>query len=108
MPHIRTKCECKIWKGYSRYLNPFKMRLHLTLLFVIVLQFCYGQSGNYPLQIISSDKPKEFFSKKFSYRTQCKDSIQAKREGKDLFEKLRSFGYLSASIDSVTVDSVRA
>jgi outer membrane protein assembly factor BamA len=83
------------------------MRFSLTLLTVLILQFCYGQKGTYSLEVISSDKPKEFFSKKFSYRVINKDSTQALTEGKDLFDKLRSFGYLAASIDSISADSVR-
>ncbi|MES2619306.1 MAG: POTRA domain-containing protein [Bacteroidota bacterium] len=80
------------------------MRLFLTFCLFLFLQFSFGQT-NYSLQVISSDKPKEFFAKKFSYRNQFKDSLQPAKEGKELFEKLRISGYLAASIDSTVIDS---
>lgn len=80
------------------------MRLSLTLCFFLFLKCSFGQT-NYSLQVISSDKPKEFFTKKFSYRNQFKDSLQPVKEGKELFEKLRASGYLAASIDSIVIDS---
>ncbi len=81
------------------------MRFTLTASLFLLLKICFGQN-NYSLQIISPDKPKEFFTKKFSYRVQFKDSLQPIKEGRELFDKLRSFGYAGASIDSVVADSV--
>ena len=80
------------------------MRFTLIASLLLLLTLCFGQR-NYSLQVISPDKPKEFFVKKFSYRVQFKDSLQPIKEGKELFEKLRSFGYVAASIDSVVADS---
>jgi hypothetical protein len=70
---------------------------------LFLLKFCFSQS-NYSLQVVSADKPKEFFTKKFSYKNHFKDSLQANAEAKDLFNKIRSFGYLASSIDSTTSD----
>ena len=57
--------------------------------------------------MVCSDKPNEFFTKKFSYKNHFKDSVQANTEAKDLFNKIRSFGYLASSIDSIQSDSTR-
>lgn len=80
------------------------MRFTATIFFLFLLKFSFGQN-NYSLQIISSDKPKEFFAKKFSYKTHFKDSLQANIESKDLFYRIRSFGYLASSIDSTVSDT---
>src|SRR4051812_49254461 len=80
------------------------MRTPLLVSFLFLLKLSFGQHSH-SLEVISSDKPKDFFSRKFSYRTQYKDSLQALQEGKDWFGKLHSFGYLAASIDSIVSDS---
>jgi outer membrane protein assembly factor BamA len=95
--------EGKIWRRYSRYLSP-EMRLLCLATFSLLALNLLAQT-EHTLQAVSADKPKEFFTKKFSYRTQTKDSTQAQKEGRELFEKLRSFGYLGASIDSMVSDS---
>ncbi|HLP20341.1 MAG TPA: POTRA domain-containing protein, partial [Chitinophagales bacterium] len=76
------------------------------MLFLFLLNVSFGQK-NHVLQLESGDKPAEFFTKKFSYRTHLKDSIQARTEVTDLFNKLRSFGYFAASIDSITGDTTK-
>lgn len=80
------------------------MRFICFILFSFLLKFSFSQN-NYSLQVVSSDKPKEFFIKKFSYKTHFKDSLQANVEVKDLFSKIRSFGYLASSIDSMASDT---
>lgn len=82
------------------------MRIASVIFFFLLLNVSFSQN-NYSLKLISSDKPQEFFTKKFSYKTHFKDSLQAIREAKDLFGKIRSFGYLASSIDSIQVDSAR-
>ncbi|HLP50448.1 MAG TPA: BamA/TamA family outer membrane protein [Chitinophagales bacterium] len=76
------------------------------MLFLFLLNVSFGQK-NHVLQLESGDKPAEFFTKKFSYRTHLKDSTQARTEVTDLFNKLRSFGYFAASIDSITGDTTK-
>ena len=82
------------------------MRFASTIFFLFLLKFSFSQS-NYSLQVVSSDKPKEFFTKKFSYKKHFKDSLQANIEVKDLFNKIRSFGYLASSIDSLVSDTTQ-
>ncbi|MCS6934243.1 MAG: BamA/TamA family outer membrane protein [Chitinophagales bacterium] len=55
-----------------------------------------------------NDKPPAFFSDKFSYRTQHRDSIEAKKEINDLLRSVTLGGYLAASVDSLQVDSTSA
>ena len=57
--------------------------------------------------MVGADKPKDFFTKKFSYKNHFKDSLQANAEAKDLFNKICSFGYLASSIDSTVSDSAQ-
>jgi outer membrane protein assembly factor BamA len=80
------------------------MRIIFSICLVLLLNSLFGQS-THSLQITALDKPAEFFTKKFSYKNHFKDSLQAQTEAKDLFLKIRSFGYLAASIDSSVSDS---
>lgn len=81
------------------------MRFTVTFLFLFLLKFSFGQAPH-SLRVISPDKPADFFSKKLSYKTKAKDSIQAQTEALDLFSKIRSLGYLGASIDSLVSDTL--
>lgn len=81
------------------------MRISLTILLFVLLKFSYGQN-NYVLQVIS-DKPAGFFAKKLSFKNKVKDSIQAQSAVNDLFNKIKSVGYLAASLDSITADSTK-
>ena len=83
------------------------MKKFATILFLLLLKFSFSQN-NYSLQVICSDKPSEFFTKKISYRTHFKDSVLAINEANDLLHQLRSFGYLASSIDSMVNDSAHA
>ena len=80
------------------------MRITVTFLLLLLLKFSYGQN-THVLQVSSPDKSAEFFTKKFSYKTKVKDSIQAQTTILDLYSKIRSFGYLAASVDSVVSDT---
>ncbi len=102
----KYKPKSEIQNALSRYLRSIVMRFASTIFFLLLLKFCFSQS-NYSLLVVSSDKPKEFFTKKFSYKNHFKDSLQANTEAKDLFNKIRSFGYLASSIDSMTSDSTQ-
>jgi len=82
------------------------MRAFFVISFLLLLKLSFSQN-NYLLQVESFDKPKEFFTKKFSYKTHFKDSVQAIAEATDLFQKIRSFGYLAASIDNTVSDSTQ-
>lgn len=83
------------------------MRFAFSILCLLLLNSVFGQK-EHALQVYSNDKPKEFFTKKFSYRSHVKDSVQAKAEVTALFNKLRSFGYFAVSIDSLVCDSARS
>lgn len=63
-----------------------------------------GQN-NHALQVVCNDKPTTFFQKKFSYQTHNKDSLKANLEARDLLNKLKSNGYVGASIDSIRGDT---
>ncbi len=81
------------------------MRFISTIIFFFLLNFCFGQNIHL-LQIDCSDKSKDFFQKKLSYKTHFKDSLQANIEVAGLLNKLRSSGYLSSSMDSIISDSL--
>ncbi|MDB5281697.1 MAG: hypothetical protein JWO06_772, partial [Bacteroidota bacterium] len=83
------------------------MRIGLVILLLLVFKVSFGQN-NYSLQVVSGDKPAEFFKKHFSYSSHQKDSLHANQEAKDLLNKLRSYGYAGASIDSIKADTLRA
>lgn len=59
------------------------------------------------LKVIASDKPDIFFTKKFSYASHVKDSADAASVAKDFLNKMRSFGYVAASVDSIKGDTSR-
>src|ERR1043165_4889726 len=80
------------------------MRFIASIVLALLLNSAFGQS-THSLQITASDKPNQFFTKKFSYKNHVKDSVQAKDDAKELFNKLRSFGYMGASIDSSVSDT---
>ncbi len=82
------------------------MRFTSTIFLLFLLKFCFSQNS-YSLQVVGADKPKDFFTKKFSYKNHFKDSLQANAEAKDLFNKICSFGYLASSIDSTVSDSAQ-
>lgn len=103
----KYKLQSKIQSAVSRYLRWLYMRFTLLTCFFLLLKISFGQN-KYLLQAVCADKPAGFFTKKFSYKTQLKDSTQAMAEVALLFNTLRSFGYLAASVDSVIVDSTKA
>lgn len=82
------------------------MRFILSILFLVLLNVAFGQR-EHTLQVTGVDKPADFFTKKFSYRIHLKDSVQAKAEVVALYNKLRSFGYFAASIDSTICDTAK-
>ena len=100
---VKTGRGLGLW---FHYLRSILMRFTATIFFLFLLKFCFSQN-NYSLQVVSSDKPKEFFTKKFSYKTHFKDSLQANTEVQDLFSKIRSSGYLASSIDSTVSDTLK-
>jgi outer membrane protein assembly factor BamA len=71
-----------------------------------LLKISFGQ-GKYSFEVISSDQPKEFFTKSFSYKSKLKDSAQAVLERRDLIIKLRTAGYAASSVDSSKADTTR-
>ncbi len=83
------------------------MRVALFILLMLLLEVSFGQA-RYSINVISSDQPREFFTKSFSYKEKVKDSMQSMLEAKDLILKLRSAGYVAASLDSTVADSSRA
>ena len=82
------------------------MRVALFIAFLLLLKLSFGQ-GKYSFQVISSDQPKEFFTKSFSYKEKLKDSLQGVQEKKDLITKLRTAGYAASSVDSLKADTTR-
>jgi outer membrane protein assembly factor BamA len=82
------------------------MRVALFISFLLLLQVSFGQ-GKYSFQVISSDQPKEFFTKGLSYKEKLKDSLQGVQEKRDLIIKLRTAGYAASSIDSSKADSTK-
>ncbi|HWB63373.1 MAG TPA: BamA/TamA family outer membrane protein [Chitinophagales bacterium] len=81
------------------------MRSLLTAVFVFMLGNLIAQN-RYTVQITASDQPPTFFTKKFGYNVHAKDSVQARRDALTLLQKIRSFGYAGASIDSIKGDSL--
>ncbi len=73
---------------------------------MLLLKVSFGQ-GKYSFQVISSDLPKEFFTKGFSYKEKLKDSVQGVQEKRDLIAKLRTAGYAASSVDSLKADSTK-
>ena len=73
----------------------------------LLLIYMYAGAQNFSLQISSADKSASFFTKKFSFKTQVKDSIAANKEISDLMNALREGGYAAASVDSTMVDSLQ-
>jgi outer membrane protein assembly factor BamA len=59
----------------------------------------------YALKIVGTDKPSDFFEKKFAYKSTLRDSTAAVQEMNLLLSKLRNAGYLAASTDSIQADS---
>ena len=82
------------------------MRITLFIVFLLLLKVSFGQN-NYSLKVVSSDQPKEFFTKSFSYKEKIKDSVQARVEARDLITKLRSAGYAASSVDSSKSDTTQ-
>ena len=83
------------------------MRVTLFIAFLLLLKVSSGQN-KYSVNVVSSDQPKEFFTKSFAYKEKVKDSMQAMQEAKDLVLKLRGAGYAASSVDSAVADSIRA
>ena len=73
---------------------------------MLLLKVSFSQT-NYVLKVISSDQPKEFFTKSLSYKEHLKDSIQARQEARELITKLRTAGYAASSIDSSKADTTK-
>ncbi len=82
------------------------MRNYLLIVLLVVLKVSFGQN-NYALQLTCADKPAAFFTQRYAYKTQYKDSLRAAEAVKDLYDKLRNNGYAAVSIDSVVADSLR-
>ena len=82
------------------------MRIALIIFLTLLLKVSFGQ-GKYSFQVISSDQPKEFFTKGLSYKEKLKDSVQGVQEKRDLVSKLRTAGYAASSVDSLKADSTR-
>lgn len=82
------------------------MRTLVLTVFLFALKTSFSQN-NYSLEIICSDKPKEFFTKKNSYKTSFKDSIAASKESLNVLHHLRSSGYLASSLDSTVADTAQ-
>lgn len=83
------------------------MRTVFFLSCLLLLLNCTFSQSSHSLQVIGADKPESFFTKKLSYKSNCKDAAQAAKESADLLNKIKSAGYPAASIDSVTSDSLR-
>lgn len=74
--------------------------LFIICIFLSVAKISFAQS-EYTLTITAADKTTDFFKKAFSYRNHLKDSVQAMQEASSLLNKMRTFGYAAASMDSV-------
>lgn len=83
------------------------MRAAVVILLSVVWSTLLGQK-NYAFKVEATDKPAEFFTKKFAYRTQLKDSVQATIELNNLLTKIQEQGYLAVSVDSMYADSLSA
>ena len=82
------------------------MRIVLFFSFLLLLKVSFGQ-GKYSFDIISSDQPKEFFTKSLSFKAKLKDSIEGVQQARDLIIKLHTSGYAAASVDSSKADSTK-
>lgn len=67
-----------------------------------------GQRNSYSIQVVSGDKPLDFFQRRFGYDLTVKDSAEGIKEISRLLGKVRSAGFLAASVDSVMADSTHA
>jgi outer membrane protein assembly factor BamA len=81
------------------------MRAAVVILFSVLCSTLFGQK-NYAFKVEASDKPAEFFTKKFSYKAQLRDSAQAAQELDLLLNKTKEQGYLAVSVDSMYADSL--
>ncbi|MBL0310918.1 MAG: BamA/TamA family outer membrane protein [Bacteroidetes bacterium] len=82
------------------------MRGIFAILLLLNLSQAFGQ-GEYSLNVVSADQSDGFFKKQFSYKVHFKDSLQAKQEAVSLLNKIRTLGYVAASIDSMHIDSLQ-
>lgn len=83
------------------------MRAAVVILFSVLWSTLFGQK-NYAFKVEATDKPAEFFTKKFAYKTLLKDSVQATIELNNLLTKIQEQGYLAVSVDSMYADSLSA
>jgi outer membrane translocation and assembly module TamA len=81
------------------------MKYWLTTFLISVQLFVCAQGVK--LFVTSADKSPDFFQKKFSYKTQFKDSSAANSEIANLVRVLRNNGYIATSIDSTVSDSAQ-
>jgi outer membrane protein assembly factor BamA len=75
------------------------------LLFLLLAVAVSSAQTKYALKIVGTDKPSDFFEKKFAYKSMLRDSMVAVQEMNLLLSKLRNAGYLAASTDSIQADS---
>lgn len=75
------------------------------LLFLLLAVAASSAQTKYALKIVGTDKPSDFFEKKFAYKSTLRDSTAAVQEMNLLLSKLRNAGYLAASTDSIQADS---
>ena len=75
------------------------------LLFLLLAVVASSAQTKYALKIVGTDKPSDFFEKKFAYKSTLRDSTAAVQEMNLLLSKLRNAGYLAASTDSIQADS---
>ena len=80
------------------------MRYTFLLLLLLAVVASSAQT-KYALKIVGTDKPNDFFEKKFAYKSTLRDSTAAVQEMNLLLSKLRNAGYLAASTDSIQADS---
>ncbi len=78
---------------------------HTFLLFLLLTVAVSSAQTKYALKIVGTDKPSDFFEKKFAYKSMLRDSMVAVQEMNLLLSKLRNAGYLAASTDSIQADS---
>jgi outer membrane protein assembly factor BamA len=78
---------------------------HTFLLFLLLAVAVSSAQTKYALKIVGTDKPSDFFEKKFAYKSMLRDSMVAVQEMNLLLSKLRNAGYLAASTDSIQADS---
>jgi outer membrane protein assembly factor BamA len=78
---------------------------HTFLLFLLLAVVASSAQTKYALKIVGTDKPSDFFEKKFAYKSTLRDSMATVQEMNLLLSKLRNAGYLAASTDSIQADS---